>query len=373
MDLLNYLLPLTNWYLSLETLKPVQDILAFLVVGIFGVCMGSFINVAIYRSQGNYTVNYPKRSFCPNCKTTLSWRENIPLLSYSLQYGRCKHCKQQISLQYPLVELGCGIIAMILWKHSPSVLIFNISLIFAAAAGTAAVIDFKTLRLPDTLTLGGVIAILTICLPFSQTLANQTTGALIGFLMTASLYAFGKAVFGYKTTKLQSIPTVWDSYSQEPWLQLAEENESLEDAEKMSKKDLFDKPDHTISLEGKFTYTENDQTYACQRVILTPTQTLIPEENKVLTQTRVEGSTKKIVHPITPMGWGDVKLMALCGSALGPWGAVQTLIWGAVMGLVYIIILRLHAQICKNKPPEMIAFGPWLTLAAIGFLLMRNC
>jgi prepilin signal peptidase PulO-like enzyme (type II secretory pathway) len=74
-----------------------------LLVFVFGLVFGSFINVLIYRLPLDLTPN--GRSYCPKCKNKISWYDNIPLLSFLFLRGKCRHCAKKISLQYPLVEL----------------------------------------------------------------------------------------------------------------------------------------------------------------------------------------------------------------------------------------------------------------------------
>ena len=68
----------------------------YLQVFIAGLCIGSFLNVIIYRFPNNLSIVRP-RSFCPNCKTKSTCRENIPLISWFIQGGKCKICKTNIS------------------------------------------------------------------------------------------------------------------------------------------------------------------------------------------------------------------------------------------------------------------------------------
>jgi len=96
---------------------------------IIGTCIGSFLNVVIYRFRNNYSIVRP-RSFCPNCKTKLTWKENIPLISYLIQRGKCINCDIKISPRYPLVELTTGIFFMIFVNSSPSFFISNDHLFF---------------------------------------------------------------------------------------------------------------------------------------------------------------------------------------------------------------------------------------------------
>lgn len=78
----------------------------------FGSVIGSFLNVLIYRTVHNE--NYVRgRSRCPNCKETIAWYDNIPLLSYALLRGKCRHCRLPISKMYPMVEGMTG--ALFVW------------------------------------------------------------------------------------------------------------------------------------------------------------------------------------------------------------------------------------------------------------------
>ena len=149
---------------------------------IFGLLIGSFLNVVISRVPIGESVISP-RSKCPKCGHQILWFENIPILSYLLLKGKCRGCKAKISLQYPLVELACGLIA---WFVSPSSLnslqiyysfvFFSIAVIFLAQF----LIDIKHQLLPDKLN----IALLIIIFPYVITrysLFYWLIGGLVGF------------------------------------------------------------------------------------------------------------------------------------------------------------------------------------------------
>ena len=91
----------------------------FFQVFVIGTCIGSFLNVIVFRFPNNLSIVKP-RSFCPKCKSNLSWRENIPLISWLIQKGRCINCHKSISVKYPLIELMTGILFVIFVKSSPS-------------------------------------------------------------------------------------------------------------------------------------------------------------------------------------------------------------------------------------------------------------
>ncbi len=86
-----------------------------IVILAVGACIGSFLNVVIYRLPRGLSVLRPRWSFCPSCERTLFWYDNIPVLSYLLLGGRCRRCRSPISLQYPLVELGTALVFLMLY------------------------------------------------------------------------------------------------------------------------------------------------------------------------------------------------------------------------------------------------------------------
>ena len=125
---------------------------------IIGSCIGSFINVVVYRLPINSSIVRPG-SFCPKCKNKLTWRENIPLVSWLIQRGRCKNCNVSISMRYPLVELITAILFVIFMNSSPSLyssssnLFFNIlfSWLFLSILICIALIDMDTFWIPQSL------------------------------------------------------------------------------------------------------------------------------------------------------------------------------------------------------------------------------
>ena len=78
-----------------------------LLAALLGACIGSFLNVVAWRLPRQESVVRP-RSHCPQCGTTLRWFENVPVLSWLLLRGRCRHCGSTIAVRYPAVELLCA-------------------------------------------------------------------------------------------------------------------------------------------------------------------------------------------------------------------------------------------------------------------------
>ena len=137
----------------------------YLQVFIVGLCIGSFLNVIIYRFPNNLSIIKP-RSFCPSCNTQLTWRENIPFISWFIQGGKCKTCKTTISFRYPLVELLTGVLFMVFLNSSPSLyasgsnLFFNalFSWVFLSLLVCIAFIDIDCLWIPQGLINFGFIS-----------------------------------------------------------------------------------------------------------------------------------------------------------------------------------------------------------------------
>ncbi len=80
-----------------------------LFVYLLGLCVGSFLNVVVYRLPRGLSISQPTWSFCPHCRTTLKWYDNLPVLGWLLLRARCRYCRKPISAQYPLIEAVTGL------------------------------------------------------------------------------------------------------------------------------------------------------------------------------------------------------------------------------------------------------------------------
>ncbi len=93
-----------------------RHVLVEIVLWLLGLCMGSFLNVVVYRLPVGLSILRPRWSFCPRCNATIAWHDNIPLLSWLWLGGRCRGCRAPIAAQYPLVE-GLTGLAFVLVYH----------------------------------------------------------------------------------------------------------------------------------------------------------------------------------------------------------------------------------------------------------------
>ena len=122
------------------------------VAGVFGLLIGSFLNVVIWRvPRGESIVSPP--SHCPSCDAPIGPRDNIPVLSWLLLRGRCRSCAARISARYPLVELATGVLFAGLAAWFGPVAQLPAYLYLAAVGVALTMIDLDLQRLPDALTL----------------------------------------------------------------------------------------------------------------------------------------------------------------------------------------------------------------------------
>ncbi len=82
---------------------------------LFGLCVGSFLNVVIYRLPAGLSIKDPPRSFCPRCHHLIRWHDNLPVLSWLMLGGRCRDCGVCISVQYPLIEAITGLVFVLVY------------------------------------------------------------------------------------------------------------------------------------------------------------------------------------------------------------------------------------------------------------------
>ncbi len=203
---------------------------------VFGLVIGSFLNVVIHRLPKmmerdwhaqcavlrdeavpdieTLTLAAP-RSRCPHCGHAISAIENIPLLSYLFLKGRCRECKNPISLRYPLVELlTAALFGLAAWRFGYSAMALG-AMIFCAIAIALTFIDFDTQLLPDDLTLPLLWAGLLFNLWGTYTsLAGAVIGAIAGYLSLWSVYwgfklFTGKEGMGYGDFKLLAAIGAW--------------------------------------------------------------------------------------------------------------------------------------------------------------------
>ena len=221
---------------EISTLLAQNSTLFIAISVIFGLLVGSFLNVVIYRmpkimerewhnnclelqgleipEQPKFSISKP-RSACPHCGHKITALENIPVISYLFLRGKCSSCQAKISPRYPLIEALTGLlIGLVSWKFGYSSLtLFAWLFTFALIALTF--IDFDTQLLPDDITLPLLWLGLFVNLNSGFTdLKSAVIGAIAGYLILWSIYwvfklVTGKEGMGYGDFKLLAAIGAW--------------------------------------------------------------------------------------------------------------------------------------------------------------------
>lgn len=172
---------------------------------LFGLIVGSFLNVCIYRIPlPDVSIHSPRRSFCPECHETINFYDNIPILSYLLLWGKCRYCKAKISLIYPLVELATGILFSLVFYHFGLTLEFLLALAFIAVLLPISVIDARHYIIPNVIIVTGLIlgGVIVCAITYQRAdvwyLLTRFIGAVAGGLVLWLIAVIGSAVLRKK-------------------------------------------------------------------------------------------------------------------------------------------------------------------------------
>ncbi len=152
-----------------------------LLLFLFGLIWGSFLNVCIFRIPEEKSIIWP-RSRCRHCNKNIVWYDTIPLISYLILLGKCRFCKKGISSQYPLVELLTAIFIIITYRSFGLTSLFGVYYFFVSILIVISFIDLRLRIIPDVLSLGGIPLGLMCSLVFKTIpIKDALLGALIGF------------------------------------------------------------------------------------------------------------------------------------------------------------------------------------------------
>ncbi len=200
------------------------DLAAFL----FGLVLGSFLNVCIHRipEEGASIVRPP--SHCPSCGKGIRFYDNVPLVSYILLRGRCRHCGEAISSRYPVVELATGLLSLgLMLRHGPGAP-YALSLAFVSGLLVVSFIDLQHQIIPDVISKPGVaLGIVASVVPgWPVYWANALIGAGAGggsLLVVRWAYErlTGKEGMGLGDVKLLAMIGAWMGWRDLPFVILA--------------------------------------------------------------------------------------------------------------------------------------------------------
>lgn len=339
---------------------------------VLGAAVGSFLNVVIYRLPLGLSVNEPKRSFCPHCKTPIRWYHNLPIVGWLWLRGRCAACGARISVRYPAVEALTGVLFLAVWQRTDWLLAFPLwTLIGLLVAATF--IDFDHLIIPDEITWGGAAAgaLWSLGVPRLQGetnpalgLAWSLVGAAVGYGLLWGVVEAGKLAFGRKRVRLpQTENFTWKKVptpeGDDAELLIGQEPPDRWSELFSREKDLLVMECETLAVAGK---EHRDVSLRCfyDRLEL-PGGTTLPLE-KLDT---FSGRVREFVFPREAMGFGDVKFLACIGAFLGWKATLFSVAAGSALGsLVGLGVLLFGAKARSLRLP----FGPYLAAGALGWL-----
>ena len=173
----------------------IDPLVIAVIAGAFGLLIGSFLNVCTLRWPQDESVVFPG-SHCTSCGTDIHWYDNIPVLSWLFLRGRCRACKEQISIQYPLVELATGLVwAGVFAYGGLSGEAFRGAVLLTMLFGIS-LSDARFYIIPDQFSLGGlVIAGALSFLPGGIEPLEALIGAVCGFSLLKAIAIGGKWMF----------------------------------------------------------------------------------------------------------------------------------------------------------------------------------
>jgi leader peptidase (prepilin peptidase)/N-methyltransferase len=351
-----------------------------ILVIVFGACVGSFINVVIYRVPAGKSIVTPPSS-CPGCGYRLAWFDNIPVLAWLWLGGRCRQCKASISVQYPLIEATCaGVFALLFvgytmttwrsdWATAPigeTWPVLAVHLALAASLIAATMIDAKLfiipLPIPWTATLIALVA-----LPLS---AAAEPGVLAVAPVAAGVWA-GAAIGGVAglvvsvlLLQLHLLPISFADIDQyEDWTQYPHARRET------WKECLFLLPPVVGAIvggwfgDGLITDTSPPALRVLAGVMLG-----YVVGGAVVWGTRVLGN---FAFGREAMGLGDVHLMAAVGAAAGWIDATLAFFVAPFFGLLAYAVLLAMAKVTHTQA-RVIPYGPYLAGASIVAMLWRE-
>ncbi len=361
----------------------------FVPAFLIGACIGSFLNVVIYRVPLGLSVNEPNRSFCPKCKYDIPMRLNVPLVSWLWLRGKCANCKAPIAFRYFGVELLTALLFTAVWwfLQGQLVSLSNPSLqlaailplwIMAALFVSITFIDAEHMVIPISFTWASSIAGLVAAalwpqLPnlakwqaevfpnapdWAQGIEKSVIGWIIGWCGLWVVVRLGKMAFGKKKMEFPN-PVDWrliePASDDDPiWFEM--------NGEKTGWWDIFYRESDRLIVECSELRLDGEPV---QAGVLTIREDGIelPDGRKIpIEQVKaLEGKSARAVIPREAMGNGDIHLMGAIGAFFG-WAGVFFALFAASL---FAIVAAVLGRIGFGRP---LPFGPFLILGAYAWM-----
>ena len=341
----------------------------------FGACVGSYLNVVIYRLPLGMKTSEPRRSFCPACRQQIPIWHNIPIISWLVLRGRCAQCAAPISPRYLFVELLTALLFVAaLWHVGFDWKVFA-AWTFLALCVAGSYIDIDHQILPHEITWGGAAAGLVAAAavpdlivrgPWWENLLHGLGGAALGYGVVWCIVHLGKLAFGRLKLAFEQ-PEDWTISQPEG----AEEPVFAVNGEESGWCDLFNRPTDRLLITVTEARLDEREVKDAVLSITEDSVTIRPqgggEAETVPLETikAMSGKCTAVEQPREAMGWGDANWMACVGAFFG-WKAVLfTILAGSVIGSavsLLMIVLR------RREWAARIPFGPYLAAGAVLWL-----
>lgn len=345
----------------------IHDLLFSAFAFVLGAAVGSFLNVCIYRWPVDLSINQPRRSFCPQCRQTIPWHQNLPLVSWLALGGRCANCQAKIPFRYFAVEFVTALLFLAIWERFP----WQVAIaywIFVSFLIVGTFIDFEHFIIPDRITIGGTIvgvACSVVVPALMQTDSRVAAGvraalaAALGYAILWIVLEAGKIAFGKKRIVFDAPTTfTWTKRDDEDAHFIVGTEESLWSEYFAREKDkLLLQCDEVLIDDREYRNVTLDFRY--DRVNADGHLLMLDDV------THISGITRELVIPREAMGRGDLKFLAAIGAFLG-WRAVLFSLFagsllGSVIGLVTLVVGK---PVWSAKLP----FGPYLAFGAVTWM-----
>jgi leader peptidase (prepilin peptidase) / N-methyltransferase len=336
---------------------------AFLIGG----CIGSFLNVVIYRVPLGMSVNEPKRSFCPKCRKPIPMWLNFPMISWLWLRGKCRECRAPIAFRYFGVELLTALLfTAVWWLFPPQVVIFIWVLVALLVAITF--IDAEHLIIPSDMTWAGVGFGIAACavwplLPvmagsagnWLSGLKHGAIGWAAGFLGLWAVVEIGKLAFGKRPLKFAQ-PVAWSlkepENDQDPMLLIIGEQE-------IPWWDMFARKTDRLRIECGDIRIDGESV-GSGKLVIRELEIELPDGSKrhLAAMKSLDGTATAAVIPREAMGFGDVHLMGMIGAFFGWSGVFYSLFAASIYAILWAIIGRIGFG-------RQLPFGPFLAMGCL--------
>ena len=330
---------------------------------VLGASIGSFLNVCIYRLPRDLSVNQPRRSFCPACKQSIPWHQNLPLLSWLLLRGKCAQCGSRIAFRYFVVELLTALLFLAAWVVFPGPVAIAYWLLIALLI-VATFIDFEHFIIPDEITIGGVVAGLIASFVVPELMAQESRflavlyslgSAALGYALLWLVLEGGKKAFGKKRMRMAE-PTAFS------WMREGDDAEFVVGSERSTWSDYFARESDLLLMHCSTAQVDEREFENVTLQFHFDSLTIGRESFHLDEVNRICGMVRELQIPREAMGRGDLKFIASIGAFLGWRGVLCSIFAGSLVGsLVGLTTMVLGRRAWSAKIP----FGPYLAVGAL--------